>query len=190
MTIFKKIFLPLFSLFLLYQSIDLIRKLIASDPNELNTLATFIIAYLLTLFFTGIFAFVGFAYPTSSVLPASYYSVRKPKLIKLLYNRLGVKYFKVFLLAVFWSQKKNRKKYFDGTKEGLDNFIFQTKQSEFGHLGGFVLILIATIPLLVHQYFFMSLIMTVLNIIGNFYPIVLQRFHRIRIEKLSNRMSV
>ncbi|WP_394330522.1 hypothetical protein [Psychroflexus sediminis] len=41
-------------------------------------------------------------------------------------------------MFVFWGKKKNKQKYFDGTKSGLENLDYQTKQSEFGHLAALV----------------------------------------------------
>ena len=186
MNILKKIFFPIFSLFLFYRSIELIRNLISSEPYEYSTLEILIISFLLNLFITGIFAFMGFAYPTSKILPNSYYKIKKPRYLKFLYKLLGIKYFRVFLLLIFWGRRNNRQKYFDGTKKGLNNFVFQTKQSEFGHLGAFLMILFCSIILFVYRHFYLILIVTILNILGNIYPIVLQRFHRMRIEKITN----
>ena len=181
----KKILFPLFSLFLIYRSIELVRKLIASKPNDYSNPDVLTISSLLTLFITGIFAFPGFAYATSRILPDSYYKIKKPKVLNWIYKILGVKYFTALLLIAFWGRKKNRKKYFDGTRKGLQNFIYQTKQSEFGHMSAFLVILVISIFLLGHGYFYLSIIVSLINIIGNLYPIILQRFHRMRIEKLT-----
>ena len=161
------------------------RDLIASKPSEFSTFEALIISFLFTLFVTGIFAFIGFAYPSSNILPDRYYKIKNPLILKWIYKVLGIKYFRLLLLFAFWGRKNNRKKYFNGTKKGLKNFIFQTKQSEFGHLGAFIVILISSIILLVHGYVFLVIITTLINIIGNLYPIILQRSHRIRIEKMS-----
>ena len=166
------------------------RYLDSNSSNEFSILEIVTISFLLTLFITGIFAFIGFSYPTNKLLSESYYKIKNPKLIEYLYKILGLQYFRVILLITFWGKKKNRKKYFNGTKKGLANFIYQTKQSEFGHLGAFFLILICSIILLLNRLYFIVLIMTLLNIIGNVYPIILQRFHRIRIEKITNYNNV
>ncbi|PCJ64882.1 MAG: hypothetical protein COA58_11450 [Bacteroidetes bacterium] len=177
-------------MFLIYRTIELIRYLISNKLNDFSILEMVIISFLLTLFITGIFAFIGFAYPTNRLLTEPYYKIKNPKLHEYLYKVLGLKYFRTILLITFWGKKNNRKKYFNGTKKGLNNFIYQTKQSEFGHLGAFFLILICSIILLLNQLYFIVLIMTILNIIGNVYPIILQRFHRIRIEKITNYNTV
>lgn len=185
MNTLKKIAFPLFSLFLCYRSIDLMRTLVLSEPNGYGSIEVLIIAFLLTLFITGIFAFIGFAYPSSRILSDRYYEIKNPKSFGYISNVLGIKYFQALLLFTFWGRGNNRKKYFNGTKKGLTNFIFQTKQSEFGHLGAFVLITISSFVLLAHSYVFIVIIMTLINIIGNAYPVILQRSHRLRIEKIT-----
>lgn len=175
----------MFSLFLCYRSIELMRNLISSEPNEISNNEFLIISFLLNLFITGIFAFIGFAYPTSKIFPDSYYRIKNPKGLKSIGKVFGIKYFRALLLFAFWGRDTNRKKYFNGTKKGLKNFMFQTKQSEFGHIGAFVVIMILSIVLLVHGYIFLVIITTLINILGNVYPVILQRSHRIRIEKIT-----
>lgn len=184
MNLLKKILFPLFSLFLLYHSIDIMNSLIASDASSFGMKESFIMAFLLTLFITGIFAFPGFAYPTNKMIGFNYYKLKNPEKLKQVYKVLGVKYFRIFLLIVFWGKDKNRKKYFNGTRQGLQNFVYQSKQSEFGHLGAFISILAVSVILLVYGYIILVAMAMMINIIGNLYPILLQRFHRLRIDKL------
>ncbi len=184
MNLLKKILFPLISVFLFYRSVDLMNSLIVSDPGSLNMLESTLVAFLLTLFITGVFAFPGFAYPTNILLVSNYYKLKNPDKLIQIYKILGVNYFRIFLLITFWGRNKNRKKYFNGTRKGLQNFIYQSKQSEFGHFGAFVSILVASAVLLAHGYFILVAMITAINIIGNFYPIILQRFHRLRIDKL------
>ncbi|RLD18682.1 MAG: hypothetical protein DRI69_09900 [Bacteroidetes bacterium] len=181
----KKILFPALSVFLLYRSIDLVNVLMASAPSDFNVGDFMLISFLLCLFITGIFAITGFAYPTHKILTSKYYELKNPDQLIRTYRFLNVDIFKKGLMAVFWGTKKNRKKYFDGTRDGIENFIYQSKQSEFGHLGAFVLILISSFVLLAQGYFILVASMTFINIIGNLYPIILQRYHRLRIEKLS-----
>jgi hypothetical protein len=44
------------------------------------------------------------------------------------------------LLATLWKRKKQRKEYFNGTKNGIANMVEQSMKSEFGHLIPFVLL--------------------------------------------------
>ena len=186
---FKKIAFPLFSLFLMFRSYKLLLHLTHSSPTDFSTIQSLFIAFLLTLFITGIFAFVGFAYPSNKLLPQSYYKVHKPKTLKNWSRKMGVKYFQRALLLAFWGRKKQRLKYFDGSKNGLENFSFQTKQSEFGHLVALVIICMISMPLLLHGYYTLVGFITAINIIGNLYPILLQRQHRARLQCMKERLN-
>jgi hypothetical protein len=181
----KKILFPLFSLFLLQQSIEIMKQVIASAPGDFTTREILFVAFLLALYITGIFAFTGFAYPTNRILPAVYYKIKNPKRLKQVYQLLGVKYFRMFLLVFFWGNKKNARKYFNGTRSGLKNFIYQANQSEFGHFAAFVTITILSIALLIQSYLLLFIVLSALNVIANLYPVILQRYHRIRIGKLA-----
>jgi len=184
----KKVLFPLISLFLVHRSVDLLEQIFNTNSTELNWIIILIISFILNLFITGIFAFPGFAFKTSRLLPNSYYQVRHPKSLVSIYNMLGVKYFKAILLFAFWGKEKNRKKYFDGTKSGLENFDTQTRQSEFGHLLAFITIFIVSVLLLAKGHHHMFILTTAINCISNFYPIVLQRAHRIQIQRVATIM--
>lgn len=161
------------------------RSLISSEPNQYSISEALIISFLLTIFITGVFAFIGFAYPSSKILSDGYYKIKSPRILNRICKSIGIKYFQYFLLVIYWGQKNSRKKYFNGTKKGLGNFIYQTKQSEFGHLAAFFVILISTFILLLQGYIFMVAIITLINILGNVYPVILQRSHRMRIENIT-----
>lgn len=180
----KKTLFPIFSVLLSFQTYELV-KILVTSPQEFSFLLNIAIAFLLTLYITGVFAFIGFAYPSNRVLPSAYYRIKNPKFLNTTYKLIGVRFFRFILMLTFWGKEKNRKKYFNGTKKGLQNFIYQTKQSEFGHLAALVVIQIISFYLLFYGYSLMVLFITVINLIGNFYPIVLQRHHRIRIEKIT-----
>lgn len=184
MTKIKKILFPVFSLFLLQQTFEIIKQVLASSPGDFGFRETLFVAFLLTLYVTGIFAFTGFAYPTSSILPASWYVIKKPKRLERICKLLGVKYFRFFLLLFFWGRKKNARKYFNGTRLGLQNFNYQTKQSEFGHLAAFVIVSLLSLFLLSEGYYLIVALAAPINVFGNLYPVLLQRYHRIRISKL------
>jgi len=188
--ILKKIIFPLISLFLVQRSFDLMIHLTELNTNKFSLTETLVLAFLLNIYITGVFAFVGFAYPTNRILPSTYYKISKPNLLAKVYMLLGVKYFRVSLLIFFWGKKRNRKKYFNGTRKGLNNFVYQTKQSEFGHFGAFVTLLITSLILLFQGSYYLFCAVTALNTLGNFYPIMLQRIHRMRIERLSPKTII
>ena len=97
--------------------------------------------------------------------------------------------FRKVIMIFFWGIKKNRMKYFNGTKGGLQNLIYESKQSEFGHLGSLLVILPVSILFLIKGYLFYAIITSIFNVIGNLYPIILQRYHRIRVEKILNKST-
>ena len=98
---------------------------------------------------------------------------------------MGMSYFRKLLMLFFWGTKKNHKKYFNGTRTGIDNFIYQTHQSEFGHLGALVLIVLINLYTWHLAYYSISIFLIIINTISNLYPIILQRHHRIRLEKFT-----
>jgi hypothetical protein len=180
----KKLLLTLASIFLTYRSLELIRVLEVSDPSQFNWIGVVVYSFVLNLFITGIFASLGFAFLTSRLLPDSYYRVKNAKRLTLAYKLMGVEHFKSLLLLFFWGKEKNRKKYFDGTKSGIENFDTQTRQSEFGHLAAFIGIIGLSVIVLAHGHVAIFLTTTLINIVGNLYPVLLQRNHRIQIQRM------
>lgn len=182
----KKLIFSLFSIFLAYRSIELLKLLSSANPTDFSWIAIIVLSIILNLFITGIFAFLGFVYTTSKLLPNSYYQIKNSKNLTFLYKTLGVMFFKSLLLKAFWGKQKNRKRYFSGAKTGIGNFDKQTRQSEFSHLAALVTVFIVSFILLLKGYLALFISTTTINLIGNFYPIILQRFHRIQIERLLN----
>lgn len=182
----KKILFLSFSVFLIYQTYNLMKALLLNVPGEMNIRETIFISFLLNLYITGVFAFPGFVFPTNRLLKSSYYKIKNTKYLLKIYKYIGVDVYRSGLLIVFWGRSKNRLKYFNGTRSGLQNFIYQSKQSEFGHLSAFVLILLMSIILFFYGYIQLGIITILINIFGNFYPLILQRYHRIRIERIIN----
>jgi hypothetical protein len=148
----KKIVYVGFSVFLSYITYDLVLELWAANPSRYDLLESVVIAFLLVLFETGIFAYVGFIFPTSKLLPSQYYEVSNPRVIRRLYKIFGVVHFKKLLMVLFWGYRRNRRKYFDGTRSGIDGLMYQAQQSEFGHLAAAVLVTLTGLTLLVRGY--------------------------------------
>ena len=180
----KKLLLTLASIFLAYRSLELLRFLELTNPIQFSWIGVIAFSFALNLFVTGVFALLGFAFLTNQILPNSYYKIKNSENLALTYQVLGVEYFKMLLLKFFWGKEKNRKKYFNVTKAGIEDFDTQTRQSEFGHLAAFVAISILAFYLLMEGYFLIFLVSTFINLVGNLYPIILQRNHRVQIERL------
>lgn len=187
-SIFRKIALTFFSLILGYNLIKLSTVLIGFSKEGISILVSLIAATAIILLGTGCIAFLGFAFPTHQLLPKSYYRLKNIERLKFLYSILGVRIFQKFLLLTFYRKKEN-KKYFNGTKSGIKDFDYNTRQSEFGHLIAFILIELLAITFLVKNLTILFLWIQPLNLLMNFYPIVLQRFHRIQTEKILNKIN-
>ncbi len=184
----KKIVLTILSMILLYNTYKLVTVFHKLSPEEFSLPAIIASALAFNLLLTGAFAFLGFVYPTSKLLPYSYYQIKNPERLNTLYKWLGVNFFKYFLLMTFY-RKDDNKKYFNGTKSGVLLFDYNTRQSEFGHLFAFLSIFILSSILLYYGHKFVFLWIQPMNIILNFYPIILQRKHRTQIERLLNRVN-
>lgn len=102
---------------------------------------------------------------------------------------MGVEQFKHLLLKLYWGKEKNRKVYFNGSRTGLENFDAQTRQSEFGHLAAFISISIVSFFILRNGSLLLFSTVVLINFIGNLYPIVLQRYHRLKIERIDKLVS-
>ena len=158
--------------------------LLSVEPGRQPFLALAFNSLMLNVSITGIFAFPGFVLPTSKILSASYCDIKRPALLRAVYKYMGVAAFRRTLMAAFWGKKRNRTKYFDGRKSGLANLAYQSRQSEFGHLGAFLVITGAAVVLLLNGHVELAGMTTRMNFVGNIYPLILQRHHRMRIDRL------
>lgn len=177
--------LTLASAFLIWQSIKLIGQIHELELSSWGALL--FIAWVINMFVTGIFAFAGFAHPTQKLLPRSYYEIHFPDRLNRLYKVFRVAIFKKLLLATLWRNKQQRKNYFDGSRGGILSFSEQSMKSEFGHLIPLILLTTVSIYLIVVDQPVLGLFTMAINVIGNFYPVVLQRHHRMRIQRLGRR---
>lgn len=184
----ERILLTLASAFLIVQSFNLLQ--FGYGFKTPLWWVEIIKAMLANLYITGIFAFVGFAYPTRKLLPAAYYEIRKPGRLKKWFQFLKVELFRKFLLASFWKNKKRRKQYFDGKAKGLEHFEAETQQAEFGHLWPFIILTGISLYALFKGRIVFALTTMLINVLFNFYPILLQRFHRLRISRVLQRPKV
>lgn len=183
----KKGFLSLATVILIWISYDLLGIITKLEIN--SWILSIFIAWIINLVFTGIFAFSGFAFPTQKLLPKSYYKISHPKKLKKTYKTLKVNLFRQILLATLWKSQKQREKYFNGKENGISNLAEQSMKSEFGHLIPFIIICFVSSYLVLIGFFKLAVITFVINFIGNFYPIILQRHHRMRIQILRKRLA-
>ena len=182
----KKIGFSIMSLFLIWQISKLLVNL--SDFNYLGYFATILLAWIISLSVTGIFAFPGFVFPTEKMLSKRYYEIHNPRKLKSTFKFLKLEYFRTILLKTIWRSRKMQKSYFDGTKAGLDNLATSSMKSEFGHDVPFVLQIGIAIYALTLGMFFLSFWITFFNVLANLFPAILQRHHRMRIAILKKRL--
>lgn len=187
--IVKKILFPLLSLFLIYDAQRWFFALLSSDPQQLSVGSSLFYAFMLNIDLLGIVAIPGFVYPLYRSAGVVFY--RTPEFLKedivSLYKLLRVEYFRRVISFLFWKRGANRRSFFDGTKSGLHGMILSSQRAEFGHWFGLVVVELISINLFLQNYFITCLFATLFNTVLNLYPIILQRYHRIRVEKLLNR---
>lgn len=171
-----------------YQTGKLVLTLLQLIPEQFSLAGLIAAAIATNLLATGAVAFMGFALPTSRLLPASYYRVRQADRLKKWYSLMGGQFFRKFLLLTFYRKEKG-KKYFNGTREGILAFDHNTRQSEFGHLLALLLISLIAGAFLFYGHIYLFGWIMVFNVFLNFYPIPLQRLHRSRTQKLAERIA-
>lgn len=181
----KKTLFTFASIFLAFQSYKILSNIHHIEFGSL--LLILFAAWIINLFITGIFAFAGFAFPSQRLLPASYYYIDQPNRIKSIYKLLGVELFRKMLLATVWRNKKQHSKFFDGKRGGTSNLDEQSMKSEFGHLIPLIIITVVSIYLLSIGRVGLATAVMIINVIGNLYPIILQRHHRMRIQRIRAR---
>jgi hypothetical protein len=183
----KKILLSIASAFLALQSYKILAVIHTLETESWGLLL--FIAWIINLIITGIFAFLVFAFPTQKLLPQSYYTIHSPNRLKKIYDLLQVDLFRKVLLATLWKSQKQRKKYFNGQRNGITNLTEQSMKSEFGHLVPFVILCLVSTYLLLIGKMKLGTLTLLINIIGNLYPVLLQRYHRMRILAIRKRRS-
>ena len=187
MKLFKVIGLLSLSVFLAWQSVVLIDSLFTMPDQSIAI--DVVLSIILNLFVTGTFAFLGFALPSYRLLPDSYYRFQRPTMLKRIYHYFKVNWFRRFLLATFWKNRAQQKRFFDGTRKGLDQLINESKSAEFGHLFPFLIIATTCILLIFKGHFVLAGIAMKINTVFNLYPILLQRYHRMRVSRLKYRFN-
>lgn len=185
----KKIFHLLFSAFLIYQSTNIVIGIgLGYAPDSF--LMTVLVGWLLSLFVTGIFAFIGFALPSENLLPDKYYQIKNPGTLKKYYQLLGATYFQKALIKFHYGKPQVKLAFFNGKKSGIEKFITNTKKSEFGHLCPFVILLFITLYVFKHHFYSLGWSIMFFNILGNLYPVIIQRSHRLRLHRIQHLLDL
>jgi hypothetical protein len=159
----------------------IIEKLLSDQPADF--LSGFIDAIIINVFVTGVFTIV-YSFPVYRLLPTSYYKIRNPGSLKAWGDIIKIDLFKKLLIRTIWNRKQNKKYFFNGFKNGFGDLEINTMKSEFGHFIGFCTVMILTIVIGIKVCFSMAIMVLIVNILFNFYPFMLQRFHRLRLGQL------
>ena len=178
--IIQKFLLVSFSGFFIWQSIQLVRN-IAQATHSTTLGDIFIQAILLNLFITGIFL-IGYALPLHRLLPTSYYRSVGSQAFVAVCAILQIKLFRKIMRLTFWRPRNNKKHFFNGRRSGLNQFERNTRISESGHAFAFVTITVASFYIAFVANIHLAIIVTLINVIFNFYPALLQRYHRSRLQ--------
>jgi len=173
------------ALFLAWQSVALFRALTDIQPS--SWILSAFTAGAFNMMVTGTFAFVGFVLPTYRLLPSGYYRVRRPKRLQRAYYMLRVECFRRVLLATLWKDRTKRHRFFDGSASGLAHLSRTSQAAEFGHTIPFVLLTAAGLWWTLDGSVRLGLLTIAFNVLGNLYPVLLQRHHRMRIQRLRLR---
>lgn len=88
-----------------------------------------------------------------------------------------------------WNRKQNKKYFFSGFRNGFNDLETTTMKSEFGHFMGFCIVTILAIVVGILASFLIAIMILFVNVFFNFYPFMLQRFHRLRLAELRSRFQ-
>jgi len=181
----QKLLLILLSAFLIWQSIQLVSNI--AQRTHSTTLGDLAIqSILLNLFITGIFL-IGYALPLNRLFPDSYYKSVESQWFARTCGILQIKLFRKIMRLTFWNARNSRKHFFNGTRNGLAEFERNTRISESSHTFAFVCIVAVSFYLGLVGNLHLAIIATLINVIFNFYPAVLQRYHRLRLQTMMRK---
>lgn len=117
-------------------------------------------------------------------LKSTYYNSKKWEDSGKIYKWFGVDEFRKVLVWVGWEKLNKGSNPVKKNLDALKHLEYNTRQSEFGHLIIFFIVLLPSLFVGFHYGFMQSLWLIILNIILNAYPIVVQRYNRPRLQKL------
>ncbi|WP_158859985.1 glycosyl-4,4'-diaponeurosporenoate acyltransferase CrtO family protein [Lunatibacter salilacus] len=145
-------------------------------------LDSFLFAWVLNfMLMMSLLAFTKTVQPT---FKSTYYTIRKWEQEGRIYKLLGVNIFRKLLVWVGWEKLNKKTLPVKNSSESLMNLSYATRESEFGHLVIFFIVMIFTIFVAVKFGIVKSIWLLLLNILLNVYPVLVQRFNRPKFEKL------
>lgn len=142
---------------------------------------TFVFAWI-----TNFALMIGVFYHTHTLKPpltSNYFNAAKWEAKGSIYKWFGVNVFRKILVWVGWEKLNKAANPVKNSLEALKRLEYGTRQSEFGHLIIFFIILIINLFVAFYYGVTQSLSLLFLNIILNVYPVILQRYNRPRLQK-------
>lgn len=123
--------------------------------------------------------------------PRGYYGIRAFERTGRLYERLGIRLFKRLVrrgpLAIFSPSLRFPE---ERTNLALQHLNCEMRKAETGHLIVFLLILLFVSYALIMGWFDAAGWLLVFNVLINGYPIMLQRYNRIKLQELIQKLGI
>ncbi|MFD0750875.1 hypothetical protein ACFQZS_12035 [Mucilaginibacter calamicampi] len=117
-------------------------------------------------------------------LTSDYYNSKKWEANGAIYKWLGVDIFRKFLVLIGWEKVIRAGSPIKKNPDAIKHLENGTRQSEFGHLVIFFIVLIVNVFVALSFGITKSLSLFFTNIIFNFYPVILQRSNRPRLQRM------
>lgn len=118
-----------------------------------------------------------------SPLQANYFREKNWERKGITYERLGINIFRKLLVMVGWEKLNKKDNPVAKNLKALNHLENRTRQSEFGHVIIFFIVLGFNIFVAVQYGFLASIWLLILNILLNLYPVFLQRYNRPRLQR-------
>lgn len=124
-------------------------------------------------------------------LPRGYYGIQAFERTGQLYESLGIRLFKRLVrrgpLAIFSPTLRFPE---ERTNSGLQHLDSEMRKAETGHLIVFLLVLLFVIYALIMGWFDAAGWLLAFNVLINGYPIMLQRYNRIKLQEIIQKLGI
>ena len=122
-------------------------------------------------------------------LASTYYDSKKWEAEGKIYKWFGIHGFRKILVWVGWEKLNKASNPVKKSLDALKHLEYGTRQSEFGHLIIFFIVLVFALFVGFYSGFKQSLWLFMLNVILNAYPVGVQRYNRPRLQKAINKIN-
>jgi hypothetical protein len=147
-------------------------------------LDSFIFAWILN--FMLMMSLLSFTQTLKPKLTANYFKTQKWENEGKIYQFFGINIFRKILVWIGWEKLNKKANPVKRNLDSLKKLEYGTRQSEFGHLVIFFIVVMFNVFVAIEYGIMKSMWLLILNFILNFYPIILQRYNRPRLMKTIN----